>query len=345
MLLASLVCLIPAAQADAPEPTVLVQTWATAWDQDVKGQSDPSGYGDPEDDPGFKLRRARLGFEGAEGPLHYGIVVGMGTAPDGMTGEDDNVRVVDAYGGWQVHSHLALRAGVQKVPFGREQLLSASELTFQERSVASNHLTPGRELGVVATGGSAGLAVSMGAFNGNGSLLGDDNAGVLLATRASFSGGDGATDRTFGHVDGMAWSVGANALYDADVSTNEVGLGADLLVRAGDLSLLVEGLSLTLSPSNTELANPAVLGETKRLGATLQLGYTVGDWEPAVRAEWFDEDTEAEDNGDLLHVVAGVTGHFLEDAVRAGAGFVHRQELGGKSIANDTARIWLQFQY
>jgi hypothetical protein len=345
MLLASLVCLMPTAQADAPQPTLLVQTWATAWDQDQRGQSDPSGYGDPEDDPGFKLRRARMGFEGAEGPLHYGIVVGMGAAPDGMISENENVGIVDAYGGWQVHSHLALRAGVQKVPFGREQLLSASELIFQERSVASNHLTPGRELGVVATGGSAGLAVSMGAFNGNSSLLGDDNTGVLLATRASFSSGAGATDRTFGHVDGVAWSVGANAFYDADVSTNELGLGADLLVRAGSLSLLVEGLSLELSPANTQVADPAVLGETQRLGATLQVGCTVGDWEPALRAEWLDDDTKADDNGDLLHVVAGVTGHFLEDAVRAGAGFVHRQELGGKSIPNDTARIWLQFYY
>ena len=211
--------------------------------------------------------------------------------------------------------------------------------------MGSNHLTPGRELGVLAQGGSAGIHVAFGAFNGNGSLLGDDNAGVLVAGRASYSGGDGWTDKTWGTVDGLAWSVGANALYDNDVAISEFGYGADLLVRAGSLAVLLEALSLALEPTNSDLKNPEVLSKTQRLGGTAQVGYTVGAWDPAIRAEWFDDATLSTDNGDLIHIVAGVTGHFVEDTVRAGGGLVHRQELGGKSLANDTARIWLQFNY
>ena len=47
-----------------PTPYLLVQSWATLYDQDESTLADPSGYGDPEDDIGFKLRRARAGFTG-----------------------------------------------------------------------------------------------------------------------------------------------------------------------------------------------------------------------------------------------------------------------------------------
>ena len=59
-----------------PQPTALLQVWATAFDMDEDPQADPAGYGDPEDDIGFKVQRARLGFEGENDRLRYGVVVG-----------------------------------------------------------------------------------------------------------------------------------------------------------------------------------------------------------------------------------------------------------------------------
>ena len=47
----------------APVVTGFVQMWVTALDQDVDPLTDPASYGDPEDDPGFKIRRARLGLD------------------------------------------------------------------------------------------------------------------------------------------------------------------------------------------------------------------------------------------------------------------------------------------
>ena len=61
----------------APKPYALIQSWITLHDQDVDPLVDPAGYGDPEDDPGFKLRRVRLGLEGADDTLSYGVVVGV----------------------------------------------------------------------------------------------------------------------------------------------------------------------------------------------------------------------------------------------------------------------------
>ncbi|MEE2751997.1 MAG: porin [Myxococcota bacterium] len=319
----------------APQATLLIQSWITAWDQDQKRQSDPSGYGDPEDDPGFKMRRVRAGFVGEDGGLHYGVMFGMAAPADGILGGDGTLEVVDAYGGWDVHRHLGLTAGVQKVPFGREALISASDLVFQERSIASNHLTPGRELGLVASLGPEFLDVSIGAFNGNHSILGDDNAGLLLAARAQY-------DRALGEA---VLSMGVNGVYDAGLATEEKGIGVDLEVLLGSVSILAEGITLSIEPTHTDVTSPAVLGSTQRLGGHLQVGYTVGQWEPAVRLEYFDDDVDADDNGDLLQTLVGMTGHFAEDRVRAGAGWVHREELEGKSLPNDTARIWLQFHY
>ncbi len=327
----------PTAQEPTPpQPSLLIQSWVTAWDQDQRKQSDPSGYGDPEDDPGFKLRRVRAGFMGEDGALHYGILFGMSSPADGVIGGDGELEVVDAYGGWAIHRHLGVTAGVQKVPFGREALISAADLVFQERSVASNHLTPGRELGVVASVGPEHIDLTLGAFNGNGSLLGDDNAGFLLAARAQYDLGLG---------EGGALSVGLNGLYDSGLATEELGLGVDFQLELGSLEVLAEGIALSLEPTHTDLSTPAVLGKTQRLGGHLQVGYTIQQWEPAVRIEFFDDDRDAEDNGDLLHALVGLTGHFADDRVRAGAGVLHREELQGKALANDTARIWLQINY
>ena len=143
-MIASLLLLGSAAHAQDLDPTLLTQIWVTAFDQDVSEQADPAGYGDPEDDQGFKLRRARAGFTGSDGNFFYGLVFGMSSGADGLANSEGTVGIVDAYGGWNVHRHFALTAGVQKVPFGREQLLSSGELVFQERAITSNHIAPGR---------------------------------------------------------------------------------------------------------------------------------------------------------------------------------------------------------
>jgi hypothetical protein len=77
----------------------------------------------------------------------------------------------------------------------------------------------------------------------------------------------------------------------------------------------------------------------------VQAGWTLGNLEPAIRAEIYDDDKSAEDNGDILKILAGVTAHFSEDRVRAGMAYVHRTELGGRNLANDTARLFFQMRY
>jgi len=344
-MIASLLLLGSAAHAQDLDPTLLTQIWVTAFDQDVSEQADPAGYGDPEDDQGFKLRRARAGFTGSDGNFFYGLVFGMSSGADGLANSEGTVGIVDAYGGWNVHRHFALTAGVQKVPFGREQLLSSGELVFQERAITSNHIAPGRELGILASSGAYGADIRLGLFNGNGSILGDDNDGLMYAARAGYTLGNGSSDTTFGVVDSLVLGVGTNLFYDQGTATDTFAYGADLLLRWKGLALLTEVHMASISPTDSDIDVPAALAETQRMGAVVQGGWTLGIFEPAVRAEIYDDDSSAEDNGDILKVLAGVTAHFSEDRVRAGMAYVHRTELGGQSLPNDTARLFFQMRH
>ena len=345
-MIASILLLSGVANAQDLEPSLLTQVWATAFDQDVNEQSDPAGYGDPEDDQGFKLRRARAGFSGKDGAFYYGMVFGMSSGADGLTDSTGTVGVVDAYAGWEIHPMFQMTAGVQKVPFGRENLLASAELVFQERSISSNHIGPGRELGLLGATSASGVDIQVGLFNGNGSILGDDNQGLMYAARAEYTMGQREdAQTTFGVVDSPVVGIGTNLFYDQGTATDTLAYGADLLFRIKGLALLAEVHMASLSAGDSTVDVPDVFADTSRLGAVVQAGWTVGLFEPAIRAEIYDDDRGAEDNGDVLKAVAGVTAHFSEDRVRAGMAYVHRQELGGQSVANDTARLFFQMNY
>lgn len=331
----------------APEPYALLQVWITAYDMDEAPQADPAGYGDPEDDPGIKLRRARLGFEGTNSRLRYGLVVGTAAPYDAVQAQGGSstglsVSIVDAYGGFAPLPQLWVVAGWQRVPVSRETLFSAQDQVFQEGAVSSEWLTPGRDAGLIVDSTLGPARVRLGAFNGNHSLLGDDGAGKLLSARAEVTVGQGDAYQTYGAVDGFTLGYGMDGFVDQDVATTTLNAGTDLLVRVAGLAFLAEARYAGVRPSNTDVAQPEVLDATKRLGAMAQVGYTVGGFEPAVRFSMYDDDMDASDNGDLMNATVGVTWHGLDDAVRVGAGYVLRLESGGRSLPNDTARLWMQ---
>jgi hypothetical protein len=124
-----------------------------------------------------------------------------------------------------------------------------------------------------------------------------------------------------------------------------VAYGADALFRVSGLALLVEGRWSTLSPNDADTADPEVLVDTVRTGALAQAGWSLGPFEPAVRASWFDDARDVTDNGDVLEVLGGLTWHPVQDLGRLGVGYVHRAELGGRTLPNDTIRCWAQVRY
>ena len=338
-----------AASAEETQTTVLLQSWATVWDQDENPQADPAGYGDPEHDPGVSLQRARLGLQGKTDQLSYAVVVGASAPYDALVEGSTSVQIVDAVVGWHLDKDafdLGISIGQQKVPVGREMLIGAHQLLFQERSIHSAWLLPGREAGLIVDAElDSGLRARLGAFNGNGSVWGDNNPGLLGSARLEYAKGD--TYQTYSTKDESAFGFGLSAFYNSDLATRELGLGTDVLLRFSGFNLLLDVAQTTLQPADSTLAVPEVMAKTARLGGGVQLSMNLplsqGTLEPGLRLAYYDDNMDFEDNGDVATLHAGLTWHDAAPGLDLGAGFVHREELQGATAANDTLRLWVQF--
>ena len=181
---------------------------------------------------------------------------------------------------------------------------------------------------------------SLGAYNGNGSLETDDNAGKLFAGRAEVIFGEANPYRTFGKRDGTTFAFAVDGWRNDEIATDTTGFGADLMLRASGLSVMAEGRMALIGPDNTDVEQPGVLSETRRMGGLAQVSYTVNRFEPAVRFSLYDDDMDTEDNGDVADVMTGVTWNSKGANMRLGGGYVYRIELGGVSVSNDTVRLW-----
>jgi hypothetical protein len=340
-----------ASDSAVPRPTVngFVQVWGTVWDQDVDPLTDPASYGDPEDDPGFKVRRARMGLEGKSKVVRYDIEFGYSAPFDAISATADTpvVEVVDASGGYRPVKGIWIEGGVMKVPIGREFIMSSSRLPFVERSLVANWMVPGRDVGLMLDGSLGDPKDLMGrlragVYNGNGRLSGDDNPGKLYAVRLEGKMGPGAVYRTWGQVDGFTLGVAGDFFMNDDLGTDELGYGGDLMMRVAGLAVLLQAHKSTITPDDDALVLPDVLAESPRTGAVAMVGYSVWQVEPALRFAYFDDNGNIEDNGDVAELMAGATFHGGDDALRAGLGYVSRWELGGRSFDNDSVRLWLQ---
>ena len=72
------------------------------WDQDLDPITDPAGYGDPEDDFGFKLRRARIGLVAKEDRVRYDITMGFSSGFDAVDPPaSDSIQLISAEGSYK----------------------------------------------------------------------------------------------------------------------------------------------------------------------------------------------------------------------------------------------------
>jgi len=334
-----------------PVPYAQIHIWATAWDQDSNPTTDPAGYGDPEDDTGFKVRRVRAGVTGEADSWRYRLGTGMTAPYDGLTPRGGKeMEVESAWIGYKPLDSVWLTAGYQEVPVSREALMSSQELVLAERSVAGEWVAPNRDVGVIMdhqSGDRIRTRINLGAFNGNESVTGDHNTGLLFAGRAEVVIGPGDVYSTVGAVSETTFAFAFDGWRDDDVATNTTGLGADVMFRHGGLSVSAEGRGVLLAPAGSDLDQPDVLSETKRMGAHGQVSYSPtafesahGGVEIAARFGVFDDDMDVDDNGDVGEVMGGVTWSGYDNHVRFGGGYVHRMEFGGVGVGNDTVRFW-----
>ena len=335
-----------------PKPYIMVQTYATLYDQDENTLADPAGYGDPEDDFGIKIRRARAGFTGKSDILKYAMIFGVASPYDALIAEPDtDAQLIDASISLKpiVGQRLWITAGTQKIPVSREQIMSSSDLALGTRAISSVWLVPNRETGVLVdyTVGKKPSRVKLqaGAFNGSGSFLGDNNAGKMLVSRVELMNGQKSSYKTYGVVENMVLGVGGDFYLDRDIAVDKMSYGGDVLFRMKGLAVLGEFRMATITPTNTDIAQPGVLTETQQMGYLAQVGYTIKEYEIAARYQTFDDNTAVDNAGDAASVRGGVTWHGPKDVVRSGLAYEKRMEPGSDEIANDSVQMWFQLIY
>jgi len=159
-------------------------------------------------------------------------------------------QLTDAYLNWNRFDSANIRVGQFKTPFGFEQLYLDPRTYTIERSMVSDRLSPGRQIGAQLSGEwlYERINYSLGVFNGNGTNANfNDNDRFLTAARLSvvpFSGR--LLDRP------ARWSVGANEFRTVDSNSTfngrRRGFGVDSQIEVGRLELWGESLRANFDP-------------------------------------------------------------------------------------------------
>lgn len=268
LLASALGCTAAAAGETPPPPPVSVRFGGF-----LQAQADGGDRGDsrfPGSEVRFYLRRARASATAA---FSEGFEARLEAELAGTLAATTSLRaqLTDAYVGWTRHAATQVRAGQFKTPFGHEQLASDARLATIERSLGSDRLTPGRQVGVQLHGELAGrrLSYAVGAFNGTGAnATGNEDGELLVAARLSGRAWSG----TLGGATGTL-SVGANGFasdderlslaadfgFDSPPATAAAdglftgrrrGAGADVQLVAGRLEAQAEALLVRFEPGS-----------------------------------------------------------------------------------------------
>ena len=227
----------------------------------IQAQAEAGGRVDgrfSDDNDRVYLRRARLNAQGAFAE-HFDFRVELDLA--GSLGATTGLRApaTDAYVTWNQHPAAKVRVGQFKAPFGHETLFSDSILATPERTLGSDRLTLGRQLGVQLFGDLANkrVAYAVGAFNGSGTnTSANDDEGFVAAARLSGTIIDSKP---------LRWSAGVNGFRGDDRNAAvapELGFannafrgerdafGIDTQLVAGPFELWLERLQARFDPES-----------------------------------------------------------------------------------------------
>jgi hypothetical protein len=296
------------------------------------------------------MPRARIGLQAGWRWVDFGLRIGTSRPYDALSPDLAPVDLVDGWGRLTfdtVAGKTQFTFGQHNIPFSREQMMSSSDLVFQERSVSTAWLAPQRDVGASLRHNWRYLTASVGVYNGGGDRYGDVDPGMMFSARLEgHVGGDTYRTNSRQH----AFGIGAAYIYNRTFTSTQQHIGVDMLARIFGLSLLVEGTMQIIDPDeNPTILPPSVPENTQRWGGFAQLSYyrdlPLGAIEPAVRFSYLDDARHLQDNGDVGILHGGVTWREPLPFLDFGAGYIHRMELQGRTTANDSMRVWLGLTY
>ena len=288
--------------------------------------------GDVASEPGFRLRRARIGIEGRLGKK-AGIFLNINL----LEADTEVGTVADAKLTYTVAPCFGLAVGTSKVAFSRGALLSSRSLVGIERPRSVGEISPSRRLGLTAEGsvlsGKLGYVASL--MNGTeGFAPGNQFGGFLGAARIEVAP-YGNPDTTKAGATGVG--AGFSVLHDQGPSVKRDAVSVDLVGAFNGASLLLEMLCDRANPLQAPFGNPP-LAQTERCGMYAEAAYAFVmrgfPLQLTARVESFDDNRRLSDAGDQLLVSGGVNVQPIP-YVRVQLQYFMRKERAGIEQAND----------
>lgn len=281
------------------------------------------------------LRRARLNatagyLEDYEARIEIELA-GSVTETSGL-----RAQLTDGFVGWNRFRALNVRVGQFKTPFGAEQLIVDQRLNAVERSLTSDRLTLGRQIGGALQGElqEGRLTYALGAFNGTGTnTSANDNDGFLVAGRLTCTPWVSARKE-------QRWTLGVNGYRSSDAATpgqpaefrfdstpggsadnifagHRHGVGLDTQIHWRRVDLRAEFLRSRFEPAN-ELPAPRL--ETAGASVELAVASAGRRWVGVVRADAYQPDMKRR-AGRITSLMLGVVRQVKGDDLKLQFGF------------------------
>lgn len=298
---------------------------------------------DPANFEGFRVRRARLGFEGNfHKHLAYDLSVNL---HDGLKG---STQINDAWIGYTRWSFARLYLGVGKVPIAHADLVSSGRLGLLERPLSVRRLVPTQRIGFTIQGEvpCKKIRYNVGLYNGaEGFSFGNENPGVIIAGRVAYAPkgflDDGDSDRK---RKPFRIQFGAGVLYRTGPAVTELTALYDLALKVRGFSFSGGFLWSRIKPLEDPQGAPSVGGETYRNGYYAQFGMMLYKdiLELVVRGDVYDDNQHYADSGHTIDVAGGLNLYLLGDLLKIQAIYLHRIEYDGAELNNNAVILQVQ---
>ena len=300
--------------------------------------------GDPATRAGFRVRRARFGFEAL-----FSKGLGMLIAVNPLETDEDIGVISNAMITYQAHPAVFVSAGTVKVPFARGSLESSRRLLSIERALSVQAIAPVSRLGVTLEGRvlDGRIGYIAGYLNGTeGYSHGNEYGGFLTGARLEVA--------AFGDADVMkrdatGVTIGGGGLYADEPATKGYAWSADVVASAMGAGLRVEALCDKKEPQDAPVPSPAVPDAIRRCGMYGELSYVLPEVtpklpviQPAVRVDFYDDNRNLEDAGDVMVISGGLNADLAGGEGRFQLMYLARRERHGIQRANDGIYASLQ---
>jgi hypothetical protein len=314
--------------------------------------------GDPMQQYGFRLRRARFGLDG-----HLFKTVTYAVELDIFDSEKLGGPLYEAWAGWSPNHWFGVKFGLQKFPMVKSEMNSSMGLAHLDRSIGVKAMAPGNTLGIAFTHQpwKDHLTITLGVFNGlqraPSFYDGYEGVGVSLGNkfeRLSYVGridleplaplGKGDPD-----LDGGAFrlGLGGGGFYSNGQSLEMFGASGYLHMKAFGFHMLAETVWDRAKPQKRPTVITTVPTDTDRLTVHGSIGY-FAHWINtglAVRAEWINDNLDVGNEGDQVVVAASLSHYLYKHYLKATLEYQARIELKGMSRKNDAAIFGVQLGF